>query len=82
MGDGEWTGGSEGRYYKLREEWAEGGREGGRVFKRELGRVEGRKGGSEGVYYKGREEWVEGGREGGRVFQREERGLLQREGGR
>ena len=42
MRDGEWTGRSEGRYYKLREEWADGGTEGGRVFQREVGRVEGR----------------------------------------
>ena len=27
-----------GRYYKLREEWAEGGREGGMEFQREGGR--------------------------------------------
>ena len=46
--EGEWKGGSEGGYYKLREEWAEGGIEGGRAFQREGGRVEGRKGGSEG----------------------------------
>ena len=36
--EGEWKGGSEGRYCKLKEEWAEGGREGGRVFQREGGR--------------------------------------------
>ena len=36
--EGEWKGGSVGRYYKLREEWAEGGREGGRVCQREGGR--------------------------------------------
>ena len=41
--EGEWKGGSEGRYYKLRGEWAEGGRQGGRVFQREVGRVDGRK---------------------------------------
>ena len=58
--EGERKGGSEGRYYKLREEWAEGGREGGRVFQREGGR----EGGIEGGYYKGRE--AGGGRKGGR----------------
>ena len=67
MMEGEWKGGSEGGYYKLREDWAEGGR----VFQREGGRVEGRNGGCGGGHYNGREEWVEGGRERGRVFQRE-----------
>ena len=51
-------GGSEGGYYKLNEEWTEGVREGGSVFLRDGGRVEGMKVGSEGGYYKGREEWV------------------------
>ena len=30
--EGQWKGCSEGGYYKLREEWAEGGREGERYF--------------------------------------------------
>ena len=33
--EGEWKGRSEGWYNKLREEWAEGGRERGMAFQRE-----------------------------------------------
>ena len=72
MRDGEWKGGSEGRYYKLREEWAEGGREGGRVFQREGGRGD-----------RGRLLQREGGREGGMEGGREREGgyYKEREGG-
>ena len=66
--EGEWKGGSEGGYYKLREEWAEGGREGGRERGTEGGMEGETKGGSEGVYYKrkGERDMREGGSEGGR----------------
>ena len=69
-------GGSEGVYYKGREEWVEGGREGGRVFQREGGSGEGERD-SEGVITKGG-----GRREGGReVWEGREGRGREREGG-